>query len=173
MKLSRWLLSLFFFVAVFAGAKADDARPCIFCEIAAGQRAAAIVYRDDLVVAFLDHAPRNPGHVLVIPVVHAADLPETPPATAERMVVVAQRIVRAIRRTDLRAEGFNFLSNAGGAAGQTVFHTHLHIMPRFAGDGGLNTPRERVAPEVLAPVVAKIRAALDAESADEASTGKR
>ncbi len=152
-------------LAMLAGrASADTAAPaCIFCEIVAGTRPAAIVYRDELVVAFLDHAPRNPGHVLVVPAVHAVDLTSTPPATAAQMVVVAQRIAGAIQRTDLKAEGFNFLANAGAPAGQKVFHTHLHIMPRFAGDAGMGAERAIVGPEVLDSVAAKIRAALATE----------
>jgi histidine triad (HIT) family protein len=155
---------------VFAGRAAaeGDAKPCIFCEIVAGARPAAIVYRDELVLAFLDHAPRNPGHVLIVPVVHAADLVSTPAATAARMTVVAQRIARAIRRADLRADGFNFIANTGGAAGQMVFHAHLHVMPRVAGDAGLGAPRERVAMDVLAPVAARIRAALAVEVGETA-----
>ncbi len=145
----------------------DSVSPrCVFCEIVAGRGTAAVVHRDDLVVAFLDIAPRNPGHVLVVPVAHADDIVATPAATAERMMVVAQRIARAIRRTDLRAEGFNFVMNTGRAAGQTVFHAHLHIMPRYAGDepAGADHQRTRVTPESLAPIAEKIRAALEAET---------
>ncbi len=160
------LLSLLLVVAAYAGARAEPtATDCVFCAIIAGNRPGMIVYRDDLVVAFLDHAPRNPGHVLVVPVAHADDLVATPAATAERLLVVAQRIARAIRRTDLRAEGFNFIFNSGAAAGQTVFHAHLHLMPRFTGDepAGADHNRPRVSPEFLAPIAAKIRAALDEE----------
>ena len=162
------------FVAVFAGLTqaADTPKPCVFCEIAAGRlEAELVVYRDELVVAFMDIAPGNPGHVLVVPAAHADDIVATPAATAERTIVVAQRIARAIRRTDLKAEGFNLVMNAGRAAGQTVLHAHLHLIPRFAGDAGGHgeRARERVPVEELAPVAAKIRAALAAEPADEAA----
>lgn len=138
-------------------------RPCIFCEIVAGRlEAELVVYRDELVVAFMDIAPGNPGHVLIVPAVHADDIVGTPAETAERMMVVAQRLARAIRRTDLKAEGFNFLVNTGRVAGQTVFHAHLHVVPRFAGDSGGHgdRPRQRLTVEELAPVAAGIRAAL-------------
>lgn len=168
MKLHHGLLWLFLGVLVWGEARAEGAPDCVFCAIATGKRDAAIVHRDQLVVAFLDHAPRNPGHVLVVPVAHADDIVVTPAATAERMMVVGQRIARALRRTDLRAEGFNFILNTGASAGQTVFHAHLHVMPRHAGDqpAGADHQRSRVAPEVLAPVAAKIRAALAQEAAE-------
>lgn len=162
-RLLRYALGALLLALLAGRAVAEPAAPdCVFCAIVAGKRAASIVHRDELVVAFLDHAPRNPGHVLVVPVAHADDIVATPAATAERIMVVAQRIARAIRRTDLRAEGFNFILNTGASAGQTVFHAHLHVMPRHAGDqpAGADHQRPRVGPEVLAPVAAKIRAAL-------------
>ena len=167
-------------LALIAGfvARAGDAsaagavRPCIFCEIVAGRlEPELVVYRDELVVAFLDIAPGNPGHVLVVPAAHADDIVGTPAETAERMMVVAQQIARAIRRTDLKAEGFNFLVNTGRVAGQTVFHAHLHVVPRFAGDSGGHgdRPRQRLTVEELAPVAASIRAALAAMPAADAA----
>lgn len=101
---------------------------CIFCEIAAGKtsQGSTIVYQDDLVVAFMDRAPRNPGHVLVIPIQHADGILDVPPSTVSRMAAVAQKIATAIKRTDLKADGFNLQSNTGRTAGQSVFHLHLH-----------------------------------------------
>jgi histidine triad (HIT) family protein len=138
--------------------------PCIFCAIAAGRTGQADreVFRDDLVVAFMDHAPRNPGHLLVVPLRHAENALDVPPATLAHLAVVAQRLAQAIRRTDLRAEGFNLQTNAGRAAGQNVFHLHVHVIPRFEGEppaGGAKVPAPAAE---LAAAAAKIRAALAA-----------
>jgi diadenosine tetraphosphate (Ap4A) HIT family hydrolase len=147
-----------------AGALGAAEGACGFCAIAAGAGTApaTVVYRDERVVAFMDRAPRNPGHVLVVPREHAADALAVPPETLGHMAQVAQRIAQAIRRTDLKAEGFNLIANNGKAAGQTVFHPHLHVVPRFAGEPAAVAGEQRpVQPaEELAAVAAKIRAAL-------------
>ena len=139
-------------------------RACVFCAIAQGAGAPmeTVVYRDARVVAFMDRAPRNPGHVLVVPREHATDLMAVPPATLGHIAQVAQRIARAIGRTDLKAEGFNVISNNGAAAGQTVFHLHVHVVPRFAGEPPTVPGEHRPvrSPEELAAIAAKIRAAL-------------
>lgn len=149
-----WLLAT---GVAFAG----EPKPCVFCEILAGRAEAAVVYRDERVVAFMDIAPHNPGHVLVIPASHAADILEVPAATAEAMMAVAQKIARAIRLAGFQADGFNFRTNAGVAAGQTVFHAHLHVVPRFTGDaGGQAHQGGRVPVGELEPLAARIRAQL-------------
>ncbi len=138
------------------------ARPCVFCEIAAGRLdAARVIYRDASVIAFLDHAPRNPGHVLIAPLTHARDLLDVPSPIAGHMMRVAQTIAQAIATTDLQAEGFNVIANSGAAAGQSVFHLHLHVIPRFATEPPVATgPKTRAAPGELEAVAAKLRAAL-------------
>ena len=144
--------------AAFAG----EPSPCVFCDIVAGRAPAAIVFRDERVVAFMDHSPHNPGHVLVVPVQHAADILGVPAATAEEMMVVAQKVARAIRKSGLKADGFNFRMNTGAAAGQTVFHTHLHVIPRYVDDaGGQSHVGERLPVDELEPIAAKIRAELE------------
>lgn len=145
-----------------AGLAATETKPCVFCEIVAGRRAAAVVYRDDKVMAFMTIGPRNPGHVLVIPVAHAENYLEVPPETLGAMMTVAQKIGRALRRTDLNAEGIQLLMNTGKAAGQTVFHAHLHVIPRHAGDNGIEKKLEGPPPPMteLEAVAAKIRAQL-------------
>ncbi|MBI3886051.1 MAG: HIT family protein [Opitutae bacterium] len=120
-----------------------------------------MIWRDDTVMAFLSIGARNPGHVLVVPVRHAAGLLDLPAATAHRMFDVAQRMARAIRQTDLAAEGFTLKMNTGAAAGQTVFHAHLHVIPRFAAEPPEPPPGTRVPKEQLDPVADKIRAQLD------------
>jgi histidine triad (HIT) family protein len=111
------------------------ARSCVFCDILAGLAAASIVYRDELVCAVVDIQPVNPGHLLVIPNEHAEYLAELPPATGGRMFEVGQRMAAALRRTGLRCNGINFFLADGEAAGQEIFHVHLHVFPRFADDG--------------------------------------
>lgn len=108
---------------------------CVFCEILAGTKRASVVYRDQQCVAFMDVRPVNPGHVLVIPVQHAPGLAELDPEAGAQMMRVAQRIARALRSSNLRCEGVNLLLADGAAAGQEVFHVHLHVVPRFRGDG--------------------------------------
>ena len=107
----------------------------VFEEILSGNLPAEFVYRDDLVSAFMDIQPINPGHVLVVPNVRAATLAELPAATGERMFSVGQRVAAALRASTLRCEGVNLFLADGVRAGQTVFHMHLHVFPRFDNDG--------------------------------------
>lgn len=111
----------------------DDS--CIFCRIVAGQEAASLVYRDDLVTAFMDILPVNTGHLLVVPNQHSTDLAGLDEAAGARMFGVAQRLGGALRRSGVRCEGVNLYLADGRAAGQEVLHVHLHVLPRYAGDG--------------------------------------
>lgn len=108
---------------------------CVFCDILAGKLPSSIVFQDDVCCAFMDIQPVNPGHVLVIPIAHAASLAELDGASGARMFRVGQRIAGALRDSGLRCEGVNFFLADGEAAGQDVFHVHLHVIPRCAGDG--------------------------------------
>lgn len=108
---------------------------CIFCSILEGKSESSIVYRDEISTAFMDIQPVNPGHVLVIPNYHAAYLADLDEETGGHMFRVAQRIAAAIRQTDIKCEGVNLFLADGEAAMQDVFHVHLHIIPRYVGDG--------------------------------------
>ena len=108
---------------------------CIFCDIISGLAPASFVHQDDLCVAFMDIHPVNPGHVLVVPRSHAALLTELDEASAGHLMQVAQQVDAALRRTGLKCEGVNLFLADGRAAGQDVFHVHLHVFPRFQGDG--------------------------------------
>jgi histidine triad (HIT) family protein len=108
---------------------------CIFCEILAGRAAGSFIYRDDLCSVFIDIHQPTPGKLLVIPNQHATYLADLPPETGARMFQVAQQLAAALRRSGLRCEGNNLFLSDGSAAGQDTFHVHLHVMPRFAGDG--------------------------------------
>ncbi|HEV8339355.1 MAG TPA: HIT family protein [bacterium] len=108
---------------------------CIFCRIVAGEVPASVVYRGDDVMAFMDIRPVNPGHLLVISTAHAAGLANLPERVGQRMWVVAQRLAAAQRLSGVRCEGVNLFVADGEAAGQDVFHVHIHVLPRFPGDG--------------------------------------
>lgn len=107
----------------------------IFSRILAGEAPASFVYRDECCAAFMDIRPINSGHVLVVPLVPATCLSELDEDTAAHLMRVGHRIAAAIRRSGLRCEGVNLFLADGEAAGQEVFHVHLHIIPRFSGDG--------------------------------------
>jgi histidine triad (HIT) family protein len=114
---------------------------CIFCQILSGAAPASFVYRDDVCAAFMDIQPVNPGHVLVIPNTHAADLAALDEDTAAHLARVTQRLAAAVRQSGVRCEGVNLFLADGEAAGQEVFHVHWHVIPRFTGDGfGFNFP---------------------------------
>ncbi|MGD2161488.1 MAG: HIT family protein [Anaerolineales bacterium] len=107
---------------------------CVFCDIVHGDGDAHIIYRDELVTAFLDINPVNPGHTLVIPNAHSASIQEVPDGACGQLFVIGRDLDKAIRKTDLRCEAVNLYLADGRAAGQAVFHTHLHVIPRYRGD---------------------------------------
>jgi len=126
---------------------------CIFCEILAGRVPGSFTHHDEQVAAIMDVNPVNPGHVLVLPVAHASRLADLPPDTGARMFVVAQRLAAAMRASGVRCDGVNLVLSDGECAGQEVFHSHLHVIPRFADDGvrvrfrerfGASPPREEL-----------------------------
>lgn len=102
----------------------------MFCAIARGEAPAIRIYEDDGYLALLDIRPFAPGHTLVIPKRHTVDLTDTPADTVAEMMRIGQRIARAARLSGLDAEGNNIVINDGRAAFQTVFHIHLHVVPR-------------------------------------------
>jgi len=110
-------------------------RECVFCQIVAGAAPASVVYSDEKVLAFLDVQPVNPGHVLVIPKVHAARLSELEKETGAQIFRIAMRMSKALARSSVRCEGVTLLLADGEAAFQEVPHVHLHVVPRFKRDG--------------------------------------
>ena len=108
---------------------------CVFCAVVAGTEPASIVHEDEHVLAFCDLFPVNPGHLLVVPKAHSTGLAELDPADGARVFAVAHRLAAAVRGSGLRCEGVNLFLADGEPAGQEVFHTHLHVIPRHAGDG--------------------------------------
>jgi histidine triad (HIT) family protein len=113
----------------------SPAEACVFCEIVAGASPAAFVLRDERVSAFLDVRPIVPGHTLVVPNAHGASLEDVGADVAADVMRCAHVVAAAVRRSGLRCEGVNLLLADGPAAGQEVFHVHLHVIPRHAGDG--------------------------------------
>ena len=114
---------------------------CIFCDILAGKRPASLAHRDDLCAAFMDTSPVNEGHLLVVPNRHATGLADLDAKTGEHLFGVAQRLAGALRRSGVRCEAVTLLLADGEAAQQEIFHVHLHVIPRFKGDGfGLRFP---------------------------------
>jgi diadenosine tetraphosphate (Ap4A) HIT family hydrolase len=114
---------------------ADTDENCIFCAILAGRAEASIVYRDDAVTAFMDISPVVEGHVLVIPNYHTPDLAGVTIDAGGRIFDAGKKVAAAMRNSNLRCEGINFFLADGAVAGQTVFHTHLHVLPRHRDDG--------------------------------------
>ena len=108
---------------------------CIFCNILAGKLPISQVYRDELCTALMDIQPVNPGHMIIVPNDHAAFLSELNEDTGAHMFRIAQQLAQALRRSDVKCEGVNFFLADGEAAFQEIFHVHLHVFPRFEGDG--------------------------------------
>jgi histidine triad (HIT) family protein len=106
---------------------------CIFCDIATKNSEAEIVYENDKFVAFLDINPINYGHTLVIPKEHYDNFLTIPAKELEELTKLTQYLAGAIKR-GMKANGFNIISNNGVSAGQTVYHFHYHIIPRFDND---------------------------------------
>lgn len=108
---------------------------CIFCRIAAGELPASIVYEDYRTLAFLDIQPITPGHVLIMPKRHADKLVDLPKDDACQLMRVGQMLDMALRKSDLRCDAVAMYLADGRAAGQDVNHVHLHVFPRYVGDG--------------------------------------
>jgi diadenosine tetraphosphate (Ap4A) HIT family hydrolase len=136
---------------------------CIFCEVIAGRLPGSFVHRDDLVVAFLDTKPVNEGHLLVAPVRHVERLADLDEGSASRVWQIGRLLAGVLASSGLRGEGLNLVVNDGVAAQQTIAHFHLHVLPRFAGDGfgyrfppGYGKLRERQTLDALADRLAAL-----------------
>ncbi len=132
---------------------------CIFCEIVAGRASASAVYEDDEILAFLDLFPINQGHTLVVPKTHAASLADMDSEVGGRLFGAARRLAQSLRDSGVRCEGINLFLADGEVAGQEVFHVHLHVIPRYEGDGfGLRIPsKDQSSREDLEATAKKIR----------------
>lgn len=114
---------------------------CIFCKIIRKEIPSIKLYEDDDVYALMDIQPINPGHLLIIPKMHSQLISGIEDSVVAKMNVVAKKLNTAIRNSGLKAEGVNFFLADGEAAGQEVYHVHLHVFPRFRNDGfGIKFP---------------------------------
>ena len=138
---------------------------CVFCKILAGEEEVTVIHEDDLCVAFMDVQPINPGHALVVPRKHAPYLADLEAEDGAQMFRVAQRVAAALRECGVKCEGVNFFLADGEAAGQEVFHVHLHVFPRYRGDGfGLKLPpdyQDRPPREELNEIAQRIKSSIE------------
>jgi len=107
---------------------------CIFCKIVAGTIPSTKVYEDEASVAFLDISPIHPGHTLVIPKDHHENILEIAEGTLKHLTGSVQKVARGVKDATM-ADGISVITLTGEAAGQTVFHIHFHIIPRYHNDG--------------------------------------
>lgn len=131
---------------------------CIFCKIIAGEIPCAKVYEDDHVFAFLDLSQVTKGHTLVIPKVHKENLFELTPEIASNLFKAVPQIASGVKEA-FQAKGLNMLNNNGEIAGQTVFHYHMHLIPRYDETDGFDAiwkPNE-VSPEQLSTISSTIQ----------------
>lgn len=139
---------------------------CIFCKIAAGELPAAKVYEDALTIAFMDIGQVNPGHVLVASKRHAVTLLDLTPEEAAAVMQTAQRVAQAAQ-TAFDPDGISLFQANGAAGGQTVFHFHLHVLPRHHDDGmALSWPRKEPGFQTLQGYAQQLQAALEQQEVE-------
>ena len=133
---------------------------CIFCKLANKDIPTNIIYEDDRFTVILDASPATKGHALILPKNHAANIYEVPDEDASAVFVLAKKL--ATKMTEiLHCDGFNIVQNNGEVAGQTVFHFHMHLIPRYLNDGNqdkLTWNHAEFTPEEIAEIAAELRA---------------
>ena len=130
---------------------------CIFCKIANGEIPSKTLYEDDKFRVILDLGPASKGHALILPKEHYADLYELPEETAGEVMKLAKKMAEQMTQR-LGCEGFNLVQNNGELAGQTVFHFHLHMIPRYKNDSvGLSWKMGKLTEEDKEELLAKIK----------------
>ncbi|MDQ7028354.1 MAG: HIT domain-containing protein [Ardenticatenia bacterium] len=132
---------------------------CTFCRIIHGLEHGAFIHQDELVVAFLDINQASPGHTLIVPRIHVPSWWELPDEEAAAVARVAKPIMQALRMT-LEPDGINLVQNNGRAAGQVIFHVHMHVIPRWQGDRRFGRPPAYADRHTLDKRAAQLRAAL-------------
>ena len=138
--------------------KKDD---CIFCKIANGEIPANALYEDDLVKVIFDLSPASEGHVLILPKSHYDDVYSLDDDTAAHIFKVAVKIANAMKKS-LNIDGLNIVQNNGEAAGQTVFHFHVHIIPRYENGPAMVTWEPgKAEPEDLEKISSMLKAELE------------
>jgi len=130
---------------------------CIFCKIIAGEIPSHKVYEDDLFLAIMDVFPTTCGHVLILPKKHAQDILDLPVDTAAAILPLAQKLAGQIYAA-FHPDGLNMIQNNGPAAGQSVFHYHMHLIPRWESDGAVKQSKPiKISPKELANMATTIR----------------
>lgn len=132
---------------------------CIFCGIVSGSIPAYTLYEDAHTLAFLDIHPNNPGHTLVIPKAHAANIYNIAPSDLHTLMDTTQKMARAVKQA-MEADGINLSMNNDQAAGQIIFHAHMHVIPRFLHDGYKHWPQHSYPPDEAERITEKIKAAI-------------
>ena len=136
---------------------------CIFCKIANGEIPSATIYEDDDFRVILDLGPATKGHALILPKAHAANIYELPDETAGKAMILAKHMATRLR-DGLHCDGFNIVQNNGEIAGQTVFHFHMHLIPRYEGDNAgiaawkQGTLEDAVKEQIIESVTAELKA---------------
>lgn len=130
---------------------------CIFCKIANGEIPAATLYEDENFRVILDLGPASKGHALILPKSHAANIYELSDEMAAKAMILAKKMA-TVMTAALKCDGFNIVQNNGEAAGQTVFHFHMHLIPRYKDDhAGVTWTPGTLTDEVKEEILAKIR----------------
>lgn len=132
---------------------------CIFCKIISDEIPSKKIYEDDKILAFLDIEPVSPGHALVIPKEHSENIAEMNQDLLEPLFSVARRLGGAAEAL-LGVDGFNLIVNKGEFAGQAIFHTHVHVIPRREGDELSFWPKIEIAEEEMEEIAQKMRGGL-------------
>ena len=133
---------------------------CIFCKLANKDIPTNIIYEDDRFTVILDASPATKGHALILPKNHAANIYELPDEYASAVFVLAKKLATKLTEI-LHCDGFNIVQNNGEVAGQTVFHFHMHLIPRYLNDGNqdkLTWNHAEFTPEEIAEIAAELRA---------------
>ena len=132
---------------------------CIFCKIAAGDIPAATLFEDEDFRVILDLGPASKGHALILPKAHYANLYEMPDELAGKAMILAKKMVTVMTKA-LDCDGFNVVQNNGESAGQTVFHFHMHLIPRYEGDQvGLTWTPGTLEADVKEEILQKVKSA--------------
>ena len=130
---------------------------CIFCKIANGEIPSAALYEDEDFRVILDLGPASKGHALILPKTHAANIYEIPEELAAKAMVLAKKMAAKMTEA-LNCDGFNIVQNNGETAGQTVFHFHMHLIPRYKGDGvGITWKPGTLTDEVKVEILEKVK----------------
>ena len=132
---------------------------CIFCKIIKGEIPCDKVYEDEKTLAFLDISPVNKGHTLVVPKHHCKDILEAPDEELKQTILTVKKVAKAMVKA-VNANGWNLGVNNGEAAGQVVFHSHFHIIPRLSTDGLKHWPHKNYSAGESKKVAAQIRKVL-------------